>query len=745
MNGEVKRTANILLWGCMFLALRVSVCAPTNAKDGNSTIVPLNKTGTLTTSNSVNTYIHLAIIPTSSIDTLNDTSEFGNITSSTTDINNEQGSQESRLNLAVIPVVGVFIFMTVLCLKCCSWFRDYTRGNVKESGGIYDIVQQGDDDFDPIEMKSDSASTIYYDTVSSFCSFLRRNDYETSVTSYKALKLNQLNQIYNPSNKAIRDFRKKMIEHDTAYREFINMDCVAMTDSSSDQKSNTERSAPKQGHNEVNSPLSNSPKRRRTRTPSGSSDVSADTEQSLLSDTDRDTPKRQRFKVSFVTEDNEIARNNKQQKDKNVIKSIITRTKCVNATTATITDAYRPRAFSLMTAKGTSDLSQSQCSNASRMSSKIVCKADVERDLIGNKTARKNDSATQNDNPFSDNTAKIYYCTTGDKKVFLARRVSYKPTHMLSENSEVQNESDITKFPQTRDYGTQTDKSYRLAMRKGRKRYSSEVCDDNIIPPTISELAEMCSCKIGNCKDTTSVDTDCTCDNLLDDLSCDDVFVTTDPVVDRCLEVRTVCDKTPAVNETLEQYSDNRLTNHEWDEPVQNENIVETMFEVNNETADIEKQPNAMNSDIKCNLLTPNTENSNKLSLSSNNILRRDISNDNSLLQKYCSECNNFNKSVPNLCYTYQKLSSYSDNESLVDSNRKATNTCKTCSTVSEAQLIRNSRNKLLDRGFDNPLQARALNPLRRDSSIVSDDLSISGSSLSSSGYVEISSDVSSS
>ncbi|KAH3884507.1 uncharacterized protein LOC127837413 [Dreissena polymorpha] len=89
-------------------------------------------------------------------------------------------SEGSGFNFAVFTIVGVVVVMVGLCLKCCEWFRRYTRGNDKDGMDQYAvIVSDGDDDYLQIDMLSESASS-QYDTVSSFNSFQKRNNNNTS-------------------------------------------------------------------------------------------------------------------------------------------------------------------------------------------------------------------------------------------------------------------------------------------------------------------------------------------------------------------------------------------------------------------------------------------------------------------------------------------------------------------------------------------------------------------------------------
>lgn len=88
--------------------------------------------------------------------------------------------EHSGFNLALIPVAAAVIFTIAGCLKCCQWFRRYTRGGSKDESYYAVIVEDGDDGH--VDMA--------FDTVSSYSSFLRRSENANvnSVTPIKSLK-----------------------------------------------------------------------------------------------------------------------------------------------------------------------------------------------------------------------------------------------------------------------------------------------------------------------------------------------------------------------------------------------------------------------------------------------------------------------------------------------------------------------------------------------------------------------------
>lgn len=762
MNIQTSITPNSLLWGCIYFALTVTVYNGDSVKANNITIVPLNNTNVFTNDSS-NTYTNEEVkllVSSESFDgttivgsdkaskVLNGTGELGNdkSTSPPDDLDKNE-SKESRLNLAVIPVVAILIFVTALCLKCCSWFRQYTRGAKHASGASYDIVEQGDTDFDQIDIRSDSASTVYYDTVSSICSFLRRNDSELTGNSFKGSKLEQLKHNYNVSERLLNDVRKRMADLDA-----IDSDLVVRNEKS--QNCRNSPSKPDSGSSDsVFSPtdtsksLTYSPKRRAIRTPSGSSDVSAETEQSLLSDTEKDTPKRQRFKVSFVTEDSNTGRTNNRFKDAIALKPIITNTRTSNATMTDALNIHRPRAHS-------DDTPNKYCfpqmpeNDFSNKSSKVVCKADIERDSVGNKIrtvtpgARPKISPILIKRPILRSKEQTYNASvTGQGGMFVARKVLYGKLRSISEPPEAIRGA----IPRMKECGTQTDKSFRLSIRKGRQRYLSEVnADENIIPPTISELVEMCSCKLTENKHPVSRDNVCICDNSPDDISPDDVFQANE----NDLNIANACDS-ESVNHDIKSGqendrssdAENRLTNHERSK--ERMRTEDPLFIPNIDKPCINYKTDMFNSGIMSDI-SP-THGIGKLSSSTHNI--REIKNDSNgnLLGKYCDKCHYFNKSVPNLCYACQKHSLPADIIAKAVNDKQLKNRCKSCSQFTWTNSV--NRGLLLRQNnvHESEIELSALDVLKHESSLLaSDDLSVSSSSLSSSGYVDISSDVSS-
>lgn len=762
MNIQSYFKPKALLWGCIYFALSVTVCYSDSVEASKPTIVPLDSTRFVKNDSSINfenEEVKLSVqseiyYGTSNIENgtvselLNHTGELGNDTNtSPTDGQNEK-SKESKLNLAIIPVVAILIFVTALCLKCCNWFRRYTRGEKDISGGGYDIVEQGDIDFDQIDIRSDSASTVYYDTVSSFCSFLRRNDSDINVNSFKGSRLEQIKQEYKVSDKLLRDVRKRMAELDALDNELDDCNEKPLTCRSSASNTGSQARDLESPHNDTSKLLTNSPKRRAIRTPSASSDVSADTEQSLLSESEKDSPKRQRFKVSFVTEDSNKERTNKQYNDINTLKPIISSSRTSNATMTDMGNAFRPRAHSLNTPEKQRNFLQMHEINVNSKSSKIVCTADIERDNIGNKIKTLRSGARPKTSPIPIkrpvlrekeqryNNASI----KGEDGPFVARRMLYGKLRSISDYSESQTGLIRRGNQLVKDCGTQTDKSsFRLSLRTGRKRYMSEVnADENTIPPTISELVEMCSCKLAKTENSGLGENICTCDsNSLDDISCDDVF----GGEEKDINISNACNServAQQINSTqdcrLNNDAEYRLTNHERSKETQRKELIPNTEKYTAGIFNSELCPTHVNNKVG------------KLSSSTHNIT--EIKNDpnGNLLSKYCNKCHNFNKSVPNLCYTCQKHSIAADYIDKAEEDKHLKNRCKSCSQFSWTNSVSRGKLQRQNNVRENELEISALDPsiLKRESSLASDDLSFSSSSLSSSGYVEISSDVSS-
>ncbi|ESO96279.1 hypothetical protein LOTGIDRAFT_174897 [Lottia gigantea] len=103
-------------------------------------------------------------------------------------------------NLAILPVLAILIFLTCVCLKCCSWFRDSVKdrdeGDVENSGFI--ILNEGDNEYKDVEFRSDTNSC--YDTVSSYTSFIKRNNQYDTVTSIRSLQPSRQWDAYNTYN-----------------------------------------------------------------------------------------------------------------------------------------------------------------------------------------------------------------------------------------------------------------------------------------------------------------------------------------------------------------------------------------------------------------------------------------------------------------------------------------------------------------------------------------------------------------
>ena len=193
-------------------------------------------------------------------------------------INTTSGSGadfHSSFNLAIIPVVAATVFIVAVCLKCCQWFRRYTRGGygLKESSTYATIVQEGEEDYGHVDMLSESASTNY-DTVSSFCSFMRRGTNDGTVTSFRSLRDGEK---FTDSPRRWVLSRMNQGKVPVVKSEIITSDSVTSLSSNlrSALKNNSAR------------PCSTS---------------SEDTEMDPLSSSDASNLRRNRFRVSFVTD-----------------------------------------------------------------------------------------------------------------------------------------------------------------------------------------------------------------------------------------------------------------------------------------------------------------------------------------------------------------------------------------------------------------------------------------------------------
>lgn len=98
-----------------------------------------------------------------------------------------------NVNLAVIPVLGIFFLMMLVCVKGCSWFREHLKEHdIEDDGKDYVILSPPEEGYREVEFRSDTSS-MYYDTVSSYRSILRQkgdlygyNNYDT-VTSIRSI------------------------------------------------------------------------------------------------------------------------------------------------------------------------------------------------------------------------------------------------------------------------------------------------------------------------------------------------------------------------------------------------------------------------------------------------------------------------------------------------------------------------------------------------------------------------------
>lgn len=745
MNFKVTPRLRSLLWGCIVISTAVISLSASPSKAYNTTTSPLDNTGAYLNDSSITipqrndnfnknlqgyvgdsnvvkkqisenaSKVHVAID--------NVTQHLINVTAANDEDEDDNANDASRLNLAVIPVVAILVFLTGICLKGCSWFRQYSRGS-KDTPGAYDIVEEGDDDFDEIEMRTDSASTVYYDTVSSFCSFLRKNEMDINSNTLTGPRFQQLKQEHNVSDKLLRDVRKRMAELETTDRRRASVseravqhsiECIEETESDEIQSDTSKL-------------LFNTQKHRITRTPSGSSDVSADTEQSLLSDTEKDTPvKRQRFKVSFVTEEFDSKRKAKQTCDSNILKPIITNPKTSQATMTDDTNVSRPRTQSLVPIINTQTI-RYDSDNIENMSSK-QCSAYADKHILKNASYTKEFGVRSKVSPVG--TQRSFRSKRSPQPLYRGRSLGSR--NAVCDDKSVREKRDKEKiglYPQMIDRAIQTDKSFRLSMKKGRKRYYSETyVDENVIPPTISELVEMCQCSATRNSFINSRNNACVCNNSLDDI-CDDVFDNDGNDVSMLNPSSKECMQTNVTKDTLSD-KENRLTNHEWSSghrcPMSNY--------LNNTSAG--------NDDEISYTVIPNNHNAKHsrdvISVSTHNISDNKNDSNGNLLAKYCDKCQNINKSVPNLCCACQAQPLDTEKLIVEDKLKGCKNKCKSCSHFNWTHLTSSSQEQR-----PSSIGESRTKLFKRESSLASEDLSVSSSSLSSSGYVENSSDASS-
>lgn len=766
MDTQKSFRSRSLVWVYVYITLAVAVLTGETAVTyktalpSNHSSVSVNDSKKSNFHNDTKPVVIFPSIPTGSENTSvtnqkDPTTEIeGNIGSTTanTSTGAPENKDKSRLNLAVIPVVGILVLTIGICLKCCGWLRRYTRGNKDSSADNYDIVEEGDTDFDQIEMRTDSASTVYYDTVSSFCSLLRRNEFDVTASTLNGPRFEQLKQEYNVSDKLLREVRKRMAELDAIDNELAGenkrsenpSDALCMAEIESEENQTDTSRLLSNSQTDRTQPLVESQKRRVTRTPSGSSDISAETEQSLISDTERDTPvKRQRFKVSFVTEDLDSGKPNKVVNSVNSLKPIINNTRSSHSTMTDSSNAYRQRPQSLTSVRATCLNSQPNDINSG--SSKVVCKSDCDRSSFKSKAIVTDLGVRSKSSPISTkmmSKEKVARTSPLNREKSAGIRKALGGTYReVIHNKEVDIATNGV-IPEMKDCATQTEKSFRLSIKRGRKRYASDTCtDENVIPPTINELVEMCSCVDAKNKSPNMCDKGCTCDNSQDDVA-DDVFEINDNFNSTVFSSATDSVRLIRGND-LRAGAENRHTNHE-----RNGEINGTSLQISSMTVSCDKPGKCSNKDITYDGVINNFfagDNRDKLSISTHNI--SDIRNDSygNLLDKYCDKCHNTNKSVPNLCCACQTHPLAAEYTVKADNYNHNKNRCKSCSHFSWAN-ISNGHTELhcLNKTGENQPKQYEISAFKRESSLASEDLSLSSSSLSSSGYVEISSDVSS-
>ncbi|XP_041348394.1 uncharacterized protein LOC121367985 [Gigantopelta aegis] len=111
----------------------------------------------------------------------------------------KQSLHGGKVNLAIIPVLALLFFITVVCLKLCSFFRKSHREKESETGFMenYFILNHGDEEYMDVDLRSDSS--VLYDTVSSYTSFLRGgSNYNTwnSVRSVQVVLPTDMQALY---------------------------------------------------------------------------------------------------------------------------------------------------------------------------------------------------------------------------------------------------------------------------------------------------------------------------------------------------------------------------------------------------------------------------------------------------------------------------------------------------------------------------------------------------------------------
>ena len=100
------------------------------------------------------------------------------------------GGLPSRFNYAIFAALGALIVIVLVCLKCCKWFRAYTKsGDKDDSTPQYAaILYTGDEEYGHIDIQSETASTTYQDTISSYHSLLKQNGNDSNVTPSRSPK-----------------------------------------------------------------------------------------------------------------------------------------------------------------------------------------------------------------------------------------------------------------------------------------------------------------------------------------------------------------------------------------------------------------------------------------------------------------------------------------------------------------------------------------------------------------------------
>lgn len=151
---------------------------------------------------------------------------------STEENENEADEIHSSFNLAIIPAVAVFVFIVIICIRCCKWFRHYTKGVNKDENYYAVIVTDENKDYGQIDILSESASTACYDTVSSYTSFLKRSGNDSTLNSIRALRQEGSRNDQSMTSNSGKDFMNRLTRTDGKK----NMDVKSLNSSTVEKK-----------------------------------------------------------------------------------------------------------------------------------------------------------------------------------------------------------------------------------------------------------------------------------------------------------------------------------------------------------------------------------------------------------------------------------------------------------------------------------------------------------------------------